>query len=590
MLKIWKVSEKTPKSFLEKNKELPEIVATLLYHRNILKKDEIESFLNPDYEKDNQDPFIFSEMKKTCKRIFEAIKKNEKIIVHGDYDADGVTSASILVSTLENIGAKNIDIYIPHRETEGYGLNKNTIEKLAEEKTNLIITCDCGVSNFEEVEFANKKNIDVIITDHHEIPEKKPNAYSIIHAKLEKKYKSKDIAGCAIAFKLAQGLLHTHKKEKQKLLSGVSHEYFEKWLLDLVAIGTVADMVPLTKESRTLTKFGMLVLNRTKRIGLQKLLLETKLVEQDGTKKKELSTDTIGFQIAPRLNAAGRMNHANVAYNLLMAKNGANAIDLAFELNQNNLERRKITKELVDRVIEDIEKKQENNPVIFFTGNKWSTGLVGLIAGKIKEKYYKPTIIMAKNDGEITGSGRSIEGFNIIECLQELPELFSKFGGHPMACGFSLKSPDKLIEFQEKIIKKFKEKTKDLDLSPVLNIDMEIDINKIDFKLFNLLEKFRPFGKENEKPKFLAKDLEIFSFQTIGKEGNHLKIMTKKDGKIKKFIGWSLCEKKNNTINWCEKLKKYDKIDVVFEINENIWNGNKEIQFIIVDLKKTNSN
>jgi single-stranded-DNA-specific exonuclease len=589
MEKVWKIKQEAPESFFNKNKKLAKIVANLLYNRNITETQDIEEFLNPDYEKNIQSPFVFSQMKKTCKRIFEAIKNNEKIIIHGDYDADGVTSAAILFLTLENLGAKNIDVYIPHRETEGYGLNKETIEKLAEEKTNLIITCDCGVSNFPEVELANKKNIDVIITDHHEIPEKIPNAYSIIHAKLEKKYSSKDIAGCAVAFKLAQGLLQTHKKENTETLSKTSHEYFEKWLLDLVAIGTIADMVPLVKESRTLTKFGMLILNRTKRVGIQKLLLESRLVEEDGTKKQEISTDMIGFQIAPRLNAAGRMNHANVAYNLLVTKKATDAIDLSFELNNNNQERQKLTEELVAKVIADIEKRQKNKPVIFFVAQNWSTGIVGLIAGKIKEKYYKPTLILTQNNNEITGSGRSIEGFNIIECLQEMPEIFDKFGGHPMACGFTLKSKDFLFDFEKKIIEKFQEKTKNLDMSPVLNIDMEIDINEIDENLFKLLEKFKPFGKDNEKPKFLARNLEVFSFQGMGKESKHLKIMIKKDKMIKKFIGWNLCDEdeNKNKKNWCKKLKIHDKIDVVFEVNKNEWNGNTEIQFMIIDLKKS---
>lgn len=590
MSKIWKICTEAPQSFFDKNKNLPPIVANLLYNRNIKTNSKIADFLNPQYEKNVQDPFVFSQMAKTCQRIFQAIEENEKIIIYGDYDTDGVTSSAILFNTLENIGAKNVDVYIPHRETEGYGLNKKSIDILIKEKTNLIITCDCGISNFPEVELANQNKIDVIITDHHEIPEKIPNAYTIIHAKLEKKYLSKDIAGCATAFKLAQGLLQTHKKNNKELISKESHEYFEKWLLDLVAIGTVADMVPLLNESRTLTKFGMLILNKTKRIGLQKLFLEARLLEEDGTKKNEISTETISFQIAPRLNAAGRMKHANVAYNLLITKKGTDAVDLAFELEQNNLERQKITEELIAKVISDVEKKQKNKPIIFFTGQNWSTGIVGLIASKIKEKYWKPTIIMAENGAEITGSGRSIDGFNIIECLQELEEYFLKFGGHPMACGFTLKSKDVITQFENKMIEKFHEKTKNLDLSPVLNIDMEIDLNKIDLKLFELLEKFKPFGKDNEKPKFIAKNLEVFSFQGMGKESKHLKIMIKTDGKIKKFIGWNLCNENENENkeNWCQKLKTYDKLDIVFEISKNEWNGNTEIQFIIVDLKEAN--
>ena len=313
MNKKWEVFPDPPQSFFDEFPELPRTVASLLYHRNVRTQKQIDEFLNPDYSSDIHDPFLFKDMEKAVNRIFEAVEKKEKIVVHGDYDADGVSASTILISTLEGIGSKNNDIFLPHRETDGYGLNTNTIQKLSDEKTNLIITCDCGIRNIEAVAFASKLDIDIIITDHHAVPETPPDALAIIHPKVDDNYPCKDLAGGAVAFKLMQGILKKHKEKNETLVNGQTHEQCEKWMLDMVAIASVADMVPLIGESRTLTKYGMIVLNRTKRIGLQKLLLEAQIIEENGTKKREIDTYTIGFQIAPRINAAGRMNHANVA-------------------------------------------------------------------------------------------------------------------------------------------------------------------------------------------------------------------------------------------------------------------------------------
>lgn len=578
MNKIWKVLDPAPQSFYEEHPELPHAALNLLYHRNIKTQEQIDEFLNPDYTKNIHNPFLFKDMKKAIDRVNKAIKNQEKIVVHGDYDADGVSASTIIISTLKHLGANHVDVFLPHRETDGYGLNLNTIQKLADEKTSLIITCDCGVSNIEEVKLANELGMDVIITDHHAVPKVPPPALAIIHPQVPREtYPDKGLAGGAVAFKLAQALLKNHCED---------HEGTEKWLLDMVAIASVADMVPLIGESRTLTKYGLLVLNKTRRLGLQKLLLEARLLDEKGNCKREISADTIGFQIAPRINAAGRMNHANVAYNLMMTEDPVEAAELAQELDQNNQERQKITEILVKEAVTDIEKNQLDNPILFYVGNKWSTGLVGLIAGRIKEKYYKPTIIMARNGEEITGSGRSVEGFSLIESLQAIPECFTKFGGHPMACGFTLADENKIEEFQQKLMELFKEKTKDIELTTSLNIDAEIDLDNIDWDLYDTLDKFKPFGVSNDKPKYLARDLTITALKPIGQDDKHLTIMVKHNSdKIHKTIGWSLCN--GNGTNWCEELKSGDKIDMVFEVDLNEWNGNRELQLTIVDLKKS---
>ncbi|MBD3311510.1 MAG: single-stranded-DNA-specific exonuclease RecJ [Candidatus Magasanikbacteria bacterium] len=587
MDKIWKVLPDPPEEFYKQFPELPKVVAQLLYHRNIKTQKKIDEFLNPDYSQDVHDPYLFKDMKKAVDRILKAVKKQEKITIHGDYDADGVSASVILESTLNSLGLENVEVFLPHRETDGYGLNENTINILSKNGTNLLITCDCGISNKQEIELAIKKGMDVIITDHHDVPEEIPPAHAIIHPKIkDEKYPDKNLAGGAVAFKLAQGLLQKHGQTNSKLANGEEHEAFEKWLLDMVALASVADMVPLVGESRTLTKYGLIVLNKTKRLGLQKLLLEARLLNEDGSKKYELDADKIAFQIAPRINAAGRMNHANVAYKLLMTEKGTDAIDLAYELDQNNKERQKLTDLLVKEAIKQIEKNQKNNPILFVTGHGWSTGIVGLIASKIKEMYYKPTLVMAVNDGEITGSGRSIEGFNLIEAMQEMPDFFKKFGGHPMACGFTLKEdPD---SFRQALINKYNEKCKGKTLLPILSIDTEINLDDVNWDLYDVLDKFKPFGKDNEKPKYLARGLTITSFEPVGKDGKHMRIMVKHNSaKVRKTIGWRLCDDNSDGPNWCKELKAGDKIDMVFEIDVNEWNGNRELQLTIVDIKKS---
>ncbi|HOX60718.1 MAG TPA: single-stranded-DNA-specific exonuclease RecJ [Candidatus Magasanikbacteria bacterium] len=589
MLKKWDLLPPPKQEFLDSYPELPLTVATLLYHRGIITQSAIDEFLDPDYTKYIYDPFLFRDMKKALQRIFRAIEKKEKIVVHGDYDADGVSAATILTQTLRTIGADRVDVYLPHRETDGYGLNLKTVTLLHDQGANLIITCDCGISNKPEIELANSFGIDVIVTDHHAIPETLPPAHAIIHPKVPgETYPDTGLCGAAVAFKLAQGLLRNAAKNGVELPLGISYEGYEKWMLDLVAIATVADMVPLLGESRTLTKFGLIVLNRTKRIGLQKLLLEARLRNEDGTNKREFNTETIGFQISPRINAAGRMNHANVAYNLLNTEDPTEATDLAFELNKNNLERQKMTEDLVKRAIEQIERDQKDLPTLIVVGRGWSTGIVGLIAGKIKEKYWKPTLVVAINKEEVTGSGRSIDGFDLISALQSMPEFFHKFGGHPMACGFTLKDEKTIPEFHKRLTEKFLADTSGHDIAPTIQIDAEVNLDEVDWGLYDILNKFEPFGQCNEKPLYLARGLTVLKTEPVGTDGKHLRIMVQHNSnRIRKTIGWNLNKNFDDTgTNWGNSLKKGDKIDMVFEIGVNQWNGNRELQFTIVDLKK----
>jgi single-stranded-DNA-specific exonuclease len=310
-------------------------------------------------------------------------------------------------------------------------------------------------------------------------------------------------------------------------------------------------------------------------------------MDEAGVKKKELTADLIGFQIAPRINAAGRMDHANVAYNLLMAALPEEAAMLASQLDQNNVDRQKRTEELVREGSKQIELSQMNEPVLVVIGDDWSPGIVGLIASRLKDKFEKPVFALARFNGHIMGSGRSIKAFNMVKAMHTMPELFTKYGGHPMACGFTLSSTDNLEAFTNRMRLEHNTQTNESDLTPIIPIDAEVTLEEVNWELYDILDRFKPFGQMNERPKYMAKNVYVSGLEPVGKNGKHLRILVKQDGSnvIRKTIGWKLCHE-DNEINWGKELNIGDRINMVFEIDVNEWNGNREIQLTIVDLEK----
>jgi single-stranded-DNA-specific exonuclease len=589
-MKKWNVLPSPPFEFINSHPELPAAVAQLLWNRNLRDQAQIDEFLNPDYSQDIHDPFLFKDMEKAVDIIFKSIDREEKIIVHGDYDADGVCAAALIITCLKKLGAKNVGVFIPHRETDGYGLNLRTIELLCAQKTNLIITCDCGVSNAPEIALARKYKIKVIVTDHHTVPAKLPKANAIIHPLVKgEPYPDKGLCGGGVAFKLVQALLKKYARSHSVLPDGQTFEGFEKWMIDLAAIASIADMVPLLGESRTITKYGLTVINKTKNVGLKKLLIVSGLANENGQPKRgAYDSYAMSFQIVPRLNAAGRMDHANTAFALLMAQDEKDAENLAAQLEKNNVDRRKLTDQYVNEARKQIkETGQENNPILFAIGKDWPTGILGLISGKLKDDYYKPAIVMGETEKEINGSGRSIKEFSLIGAMQSMPEVFAKFGGHPQACGFTLKSKDKLEGFKIKLIAKAAEQTATVDLVPQITIDAEVELDEVNWKLYDLLQKFEPFGQSNEEPKYVSRALTVTAIEPVGQDGKHLRLMVKHNSQlIKKTIGFGLGDVNRCSENWKECLKPGDKIDMVFSIGVNEWNGNRELQLTIEDIKK----
>ncbi len=559
------VAKKITSEFRNQFPEMSQIALQLLYNRGLKTQVAIDEFLHPDYSQDIYNPFLFQDMDKAVSRIFQAIVKGEKITVHGDYDADGVAATAIAVTTLQALGA-SIHVHIPHRALEGYGLSEKTVNELADNGTKLIVTVDCGIASQPEVALANKKGIDVIITDHHEPQPQLPPAYAIINHQVEgETYPFKHLAGAGVAYKLAHALVV--KDGGRRLKNG-----FEKWLLDLVALGTIADCMPILGENRTLVKYGLIVMRKTRRVGLQKMAKLARI------NLAVLDTSSVGFVIAPRLNAAGRLEHANTAYELLMTEDSAEAEQVAIGLEKTNQERQRITERIVQASKKQI-GEVTNQRILFAVGPGWQPGVVGLVAGRLLEEYSRPVLVMGeKEGGEIVGSGRSISSFDITKALIKCRDILERFGGHGAACGFTLKK-ENLEQFKKQMIKLAEAEIKDEDMVKQLIIDSEVALSEINWELVKTIEAMEPFGEDNMRPRFVCYGMEVLELQKVGVDGKHLRLQVRHGNEEKKIIAFRFGD------SWVNQLKIGDVIDAVFEVSVNEWNGNKEMQLKLVDIK-----
>lgn len=565
MEKIWEITPKCSEEFKQKFPEINPIILQLLFSRGLDTQKKIDEFLLPDYSQDIHDPFLFQDMRKAVDRIYQAVEQEEKVAVCGDYDADGITSVAVLYFVFQKLGAKNLVTYIPDRETEGYGLNEKLIKSLINDKTDLIITCDCGITNVKEISLANQAGMDVIVTDHHCQPEAIPEAFAVINPRLEReKYPFKPLAGVGVAFKLIQALLADPR------CSIDNKEATEKWLLDLVALGTVADCMPLLGENRTLVKYGLVVLNKSSNQGIRTL------AEKSNLSLGSLDTFSITYHLGPRLNAAARIKHADEALDLILAKDGAEAAKLADNLNEFNKKRQ----QLVEKTFEEIKKRVGPTPeekILVVLEEEWPKGVLGLSASKTVEQYCRPAIVLTRRGKEIVGSGRSIPGFNLYQALADLKDYFSRFGGHPEAVGLTLKDSGVFDDFKRKIEKIARERLTEDDLKPRVRIDVQVGLSDVNWPLYEELKKFEPFGRNNWQPNFLAREIHLDDLQTVGQNGRHCRIIA---GNGRKMIYF-------DADDGVENLKKGDYIDVVFQLGVNQWNGQQELQLKVIDLKKS---
>ena len=564
MGKIWQVAKKIPDDFKNKFPEINPIILQLLFNRGLDTQEKIDKFLLPDYSQDLHDPFLFQDMKKAVDRIYQAIEKKQKIVICGDYDTDGISSSAILLMVFKKLGAENIATYIPDREIEGYGLNQEMIDDFIKQKIDLIVTCDCGITNIKEVDLANQAGIEVIITDHHCQPKQLPKAFAIINPQLDReKYPFKRLAGVGVAFKLIQALLSDTRCQTE------NREATEKWLLDLVAFGTVADYMPLLGENRTLVKYGLVVLNKTANIGMRSL------IEKSGLELGGLDTWNITYQLSPRLNAAARIKHADEALNMILADNRFEADELAEHLNSFNLKRQQLVEETFQQIKAEVGPKPEQ--VILITlGKDWPKGVLGLSANKLVDQYYRPAIVLTYRNDEIVGSGRSIPDFDLHQALTQVEKYFIRFGGHPGAVGLTLK-PDNFENFKKEILKIGQKQIKKQDLVPKLGIDTQVELNDVDWPLYEELVKFKPFGRDNWQPNLLLKNINLNEIKMVGQNGQHCRLIIEQ-GKKMIYFGAN---------NKMKDIKVGDKLDIIFQLDVNQWNGQQELQMKVIDLKKS---
>lgn len=550
------------------------VIDKVLANRGLSDPNDLALFLKPDFNKDFHDPYLMSGMRNAVERIEKAIKNKERIIIYGDYDVDGISGSAILVLTLQHLGAQ-VSYRLPHRVNDGYGLNKKFIDEFKEAGVTLVITVDCGISNAQEVALAKEKGIDVIITDHHQIPANYPDAaFEVLHpSRPDSKYPFKDLTGAGVAFKLAHALLKRdeHGEDDNPLIFA---------LLDLASLGTVADCGPIVGENRLIVKKGLEMLPQTKWEGL-KFLQE--IAGIDATKK--LNTYNIGYQIAPRINAAGRIDSPYYALQLLIqGKETKNAKKLANKLETLNRKRQIMLTEAFEeaekRFLKD-EKLSPGEKIIIFHDDKWHVGIIGLVAGRLAEKYSRPAIILQDFGDYLVSSARSPEFFNIIEAITEFSKYLDHFGGHAQAAGFSIRK-ENLKSFISEIKKYARDKLKSCDFKQPLSIDCEIKPSELSWETVELIESLEPFGIANERPKFILKNAEINEARSVGKDNKHLSLDVSKEGTRLKGIAFNMGD-------FADFVRMHRSLDIVFQLERNEWKGKKSLQMKIVDFSDSHA-
>lgn len=554
---ICKINEEDINKICEEN-NLSQLIGSILASKKIISKDEIREFLNPTRD-DFHDPFLMPDMEKAVKRILIAIQNKEKIIIYGDYDVDGITSVTVLKKFLEEQGLKTGE-YIPNRLNEGYGLNKEAVKNISEQGYTLIITVDCGISCIEEIEYAKELGMEVIVTDHHEPGEIIPDCLAVVDAKRkDNKYPFNQLAGVGVVFKLIQSISLKLNLEAKEYLK----------YLDIVCVGTISDIVPLIDENRVITKLGLKLVEKTRNIGLKTLL--------ESTGYKEINSTTISFGIAPRINACGRMGEEKEALELFLTNNIQEAKQISERLNQYNIERQETEKQIFKQAIQEIEEENKDVPCIILGKEGWHHGIIGIVASKVTDIYFKPSILICFEGEEGKGSGRSIPGFDLHDAVMNCNTYVEKFGGHSMAIGINVKK-----ENFEKFKKEFEEYVQNShinDIIPIIKIDKEIDLRKINIQDIRDLKLLEPYGEANKMPLFLIKNMKIQSIRTLS-EGKHIKLKLGIDNYIADAIGF-------NMGNIAEQYLIGDRVDVVGSLEINDFGDNENIQINLKDIRKT---
>ena len=560
--KKWTLKHKGKVEETELSKKInisPEI-CQILNNRGIDNEKDAEIFMNPSLEY-LRDPFLMKDMDKAVERIKKAIENKERIYIYGDYDVDGVSSTSILVLYFKSINYP-VKYYIPNRLEEGYGINENAIEKIHADGCELIITVDCGITSVKEVDLANELGIDVIVTDHHECQSEIPNAYAIVNPKqYDCNYPFDMICGCGVAFKMIQAL--TDKEEFKNTM----YNY-----LEIVTLATICDIVPLVDENRIIVKNGLKLMKEGKNLGLREL------IKVCGIETNKIGSSHIGFSVGPRINASGRLGYSYLGVQLFTTDCEDEAREIANILEAKNIERQLIESKMYKEAEEIIANDESYNKdkVLVVAKEGWQHGIIGIVASKLTEKYYKPTILLTIEGDEATGSARSIKGFNMFEALESCKELMNKFGGHEQAAGLAL-NRNNIKELKERINEIADYNLTKEDLIENVNVEYELDEESADLDLVEDLHKLEPFGMSNPSPRFIMRDLLLTHIYKMGKNKQHLKLIVEKD-KIYECVGFNMAYLADN-------FEIGDKIDILFQVDENNYNNERKVQFLLKDIR-----
>ncbi len=538
---------------------ISELLSTVLINRDIVDEEVVKLFLNPT-RNDFHDPYLMPDMKIAVDRIIKAIKNQEKTIIYGDYDVDGITSITVLTKFLKERGLE-VGTYIPNRLDEGYGLNKEAIKQIADEGYKLIITVDCGISGTVEVDYAYELGMEVIVTDHHEPLEDLPKALAVIDCKRkDNKYPFNSLAGVGVAFKLIQAIGMKLELEEKEYLK----------YLDIVCIGTISDIVPLVDENRVIAKLGLKLVEQTRSPGVRALL--------NAAGYNQVNSNTVSFGIAPRINACGRMGHERDALDLFLTENIVQANSITEKLNEYNKQRQNIEKRIFEEALLKIEqeKNEEKNAIVLGSEN-WHHGVIGIVSSKITELYFKPSILICFEENKGKGSGRSVPGFDLHGALCNTSEYLEKYGGHEMAVGLSLKKEN--FEKFKIAFQKITEQANIEELVPVIKIDKEITLKDITIENVKNLKLLEPFGEANKTPIFIYRNLKIDSIRALS-EGKHLKLTLKDGNAIINAIGFNMGK-------YTEEYLIGDRIDVIGLLEINSFNGIENVQINMKDLRKS---
>ena len=561
MIKKWETyqtDEDKMKDIAVKN-NISLLLAKVLLNRGIDSDEKVKKFLHPELS-DLYNPFLLKDMDLATCEILKAIENKEKITIYGDYDVDGITSITVLIKFFKSIGV-DASYYLPNRLEEGYGLNKNAIDKLKEAGTSLMITVDCGISAHDEIEYAKSLGIKVIVTDHHECPETLPDTVAVVDPKRDDDtYPFSFLAGVGVTFKLVQALVSKMNLSSEKYLK----------YLDIVCLGTVADIVPLVDENRVIVKYGLELVRKTTNVGLKKL------IELSGY--TNIDSSAISFGLAPRINACGRMGEAEKALTLLLTDDELEAQNIANELQEMNKERQNVEKRIMEEAVEIIEReKLYDNSAIVVGKENWHHGVIGIVASKITEMYYKPSILVCFEGNEGKGSGRSIEGFDLHNALNKCSDKLLRFGGHEMAIGLTI-SKENFAEFRRKLSEVASAEILE-DSMPIIKVDSEINSKEISMETIKNLELLEPYGEANSAPIFVYRNIKVDSIRTLS-NGKHLKLNVKDGNAIFDAVAFNMGEKKDS-------IRMGEKVDVLHYLEVNRYNGLQKIQLNVKDIKKS---